>query len=80
LLQDDFNDLVFVRGGTHLTTTLVQLDRSLVDGAVNGTAASMGGLSGLLRRLQTGFVRSYAVQMLGGAAVLVAATLLMRGV
>ncbi|MFF7704019.1 NADH-quinone oxidoreductase subunit L [Streptomyces lydicus] len=80
LLQDDFNDLVFVRGGTHLTTTLVQLDRSLVDGAVNGTAASMGGLSSLLRRLQTGFVRSYAVQMLGGAAVLVAATLLMRGV
>ena len=51
-----------------------------MDGAVNGTAASMGGLSGLLRRLQTGFVRSYAVQMLGGAAVLVAATLLMRGV
>ncbi|MCX4639996.1 NADH-quinone oxidoreductase subunit L [Streptomyces platensis] len=80
LLQDDFNDLVFVRGGEGLTGTLVQLDRTLVDGAVNGTAASMGGLSGLLRRLQTGFVRSYAVQMLGGAAVLVAATLLMRGV
>ncbi|MEU6330259.1 NADH-quinone oxidoreductase subunit L [Streptomyces sp. NPDC047049] len=80
LLQDDFNHVVFVRGGEELTGTLVQLDRSLVDGAVNGTAASMGGLSGLLRRLQTGFVRSYAVQMLGGAAVLVAATLLMRGV
>ncbi|MFJ4533015.1 NADH-quinone oxidoreductase subunit L [Streptomyces nigrescens] len=80
LLQDDFNHIVFVRGGEELTGTLVQVDRSLVDGAVNGTAASMGGLSGLLRRLQTGFVRSYAVQMLGGAAVLVAATLLMRGV
>ncbi|WP_030986049.1 NADH-quinone oxidoreductase subunit L [Streptomyces sp. NRRL S-1813] len=80
LLQDDFNHVVFVRGGEELTGTLVQLDRSLVDGAVNGTAASMGGLSGLLRRLQTGYVRSYAVQMLGGAAVLVAATLLMRGV
>lgn len=80
LLQDDFNHIVFVRGGEELTGTLVQLDRTLVDGAVNGTAASMGGLSGLLRRLQTGFVRSYAVQMLGGAAVLVAATLLMRGV
>ncbi|MFG2097708.1 NADH-quinone oxidoreductase subunit L [Streptomyces sp. NPDC048612] len=80
LLQDDFNHVVFVRGGEELTGTLVRFDRSLVDGAVNGTAASMGGLSGLLRRLQTGFVRSYAVQMLGGAAVLVAATLLMRGV
>lgn len=80
LLQDDFNHVVFVRGGEELTGTLVRLDRSVVDGAVNGTAAAMGGLSGLLRQLQTGFVRSYAVQMLGGAAVLVAATLLMRGV
>ncbi|MEU5301984.1 NADH-quinone oxidoreductase subunit L [Streptomyces noursei] len=80
LLQDDFNHVVLVRGGEHLTRTLVYLDHSLVDGAVNGTAAAMGGLSRRLRQLQTGFVRSYAVQMLGGAAVLVAATLLMRGV
>ncbi|MFE6686541.1 NADH-quinone oxidoreductase subunit L [Streptomyces sp. NPDC057743] len=80
LLQDDFNHVVLVRGGEHLTRTLVSLDHSLVDGAVNGTAASMGGLSSRLRQLQTGFVRSYAAQMLGGAAVLVAATLLMRGV
>ncbi|AJC57592.1 NADH-quinone oxidoreductase subunit L [Streptomyces sp. 769] len=80
LLQDDFNHVVLVRGGEHLTRTLVYLDHSLVDGAVNGTAAAMGGLSSRLRQLQTGFVRSYAVQMLGGAAVLVAATLLMRGV
>lgn len=80
LLQDDFNHIVLVRGGEHLTRTLVYLDHSVVDGAVNGTAASMGGLSGRLRRVQTGFVRSYAVQMVGGAAVLVAATLLMRGV
>ncbi|WP_274915008.1 NADH-quinone oxidoreductase subunit L [Streptomyces sp. WZ-12] len=80
LLQDDFNHVVLVRGGEHLTRTLVYLDHSLVDGAVNGTAASMGGLSSRLRQLQTGFVRSYAAQMLGGAAVLVAATLLMRGV
>ncbi|MFB7636357.1 NADH-quinone oxidoreductase subunit L [Streptomyces sp. NPDC056149] len=80
LLQDDFNHVVLVRGGEHLTRTLIYLDHSLVDGAVNGTAASMGGLSSRLRQLQTGFVRSYAAQMLGGAAVLVAATLLMRGV
>ncbi|MFG2139274.1 NADH-quinone oxidoreductase subunit L [Streptomyces sp. NPDC048650] len=80
LLQDDFNHVVLVRGGEHLTRTLVYLDHSVVDGAVNGTAATMGGLSGRLRQLQSGFVRSYAVQMLGGAAVLVAATLLMRGV
>lgn len=80
LLQDDFNHVVLVRGGEHLTRTLVYLDHSVVDGAVNGTAASMGGLSGRLRQVQNGFARSYAVQMLGGAAVLIAATLLMRGV
>ena len=52
----------------------------MVDGAVNGTAAGVGGLSARIRRVQNGFVRSYAASMLGGAAVLVAATLLMRGI
>lgn len=80
LLQDDFNHVVLVRGGEHLTRSLVYLDHSLVDGVVNGTAASVGGLSGRLRKLQNGYVRSYAVSMLGGTAVLVAATLLMRAV
>ncbi|MFC4465043.1 NADH-quinone oxidoreductase subunit L [Streptomyces xiangluensis] len=80
LLQDDFNHVVLVRGGEHLTRSLVYVDHSLVDGVVNGTAASMGGLSGRLRRLQNGFARSYAVSMFGGAAVLIAATLLMRAV
>ena len=56
------------------------VDHTLVDGVVNGTAASVGGLSGRMRRMQNGFVRSYAVSMFGGAAVLVAATLLMRAV
>ncbi|MFE7748197.1 NADH-quinone oxidoreductase subunit L [Streptomyces sp. NPDC057428] len=80
LLQDDFNHVVLVRGGEHLTRSLVYLDHSLVDGVVNGTAASMGGLSGRLRKLQNGYARSYAVSMFGGAAVLIAATLLMRAV
>ncbi|MCZ4097013.1 NADH-quinone oxidoreductase subunit L [Streptomyces sp. H39-C1] len=80
LLQDDFNHVVLVRGGEHLTRSLVYLDHSLVDGAVNGTAAGVGGLSGRMRKLQNGYVRSYAVSMLGGTAVLIAATLLMRAV
>ncbi|WP_031077101.1 NADH-quinone oxidoreductase subunit L [Streptomyces sp. NRRL S-118] len=80
LLQDDFNHVVLVRGGEHLTRSLVYLDHTLVDGVVNGTAASFGGLSGRLRKLQNGFARSYAVSMFGGTAVLIAATLLMRGV
>ncbi|MFJ2785076.1 NADH-quinone oxidoreductase subunit L [Streptomyces sp. NPDC093249] len=80
LLQDDFNHAVFVRGGTHLTRSLVYVDHSLVDGVVNGTAAGVGGLSGRLRKLQNGYVRTYAVSMFGGTAVLIAATLLMRAV
>ncbi len=80
LLQDDFNHVVLVRGGEHLTRSLVYVDHTLVDGVVNGTAASMGGLSGRLRKLQNGYARSYAVSMFGGTAVLIAATLLMRAV
>ncbi|MFE3326008.1 NADH-quinone oxidoreductase subunit L [Streptomyces sp. NPDC059176] len=80
LLQDDFNHVVLVRGGEHLTRSLVYVDHTLVDGVVNGTAASVGGLSGRLRKLQNGYARSYAVSMFGGAAVLIAVTLLMRAV
>ncbi|KOV60016.1 NADH:ubiquinone oxidoreductase subunit L [Streptomyces sp. AS58] len=80
LLQDDFNHVVLVRGGEHLTRSLVYVDHTLVDGVVNGTAASVGGLSGRMRRMQNGFARSYAVSMFGGAALIVAATLLMRAV
>ncbi|MGW5305257.1 NADH-quinone oxidoreductase subunit L [Streptomyces griseoluteus] len=80
LYQDDFNHVVLVRGGEHLTRLLVYVDHTLVDGVVNGSAAGFGGLSGRLRRVQNGFARSYAVSMFGGAALLVAATLLMRAV
>jgi NADH-quinone oxidoreductase subunit L len=45
---------------------------------VNGVAAGLGGTSGRFRRAQNGFVRSYALSMFGGAAVLIAALLLVR--
>ncbi|MCT2592135.1 NADH-quinone oxidoreductase subunit L [Streptomyces sp. N2-109] len=79
-LQDDLNHVALVKPGEYLTRGLVYVDHKLVDGVVNGTAATVGGASGRLRRVQNGFVRSYAVSMFGGAAVLVAATLLMRAV
>ncbi|MFC0600618.1 NADH-quinone oxidoreductase subunit L [Streptomyces palmae] len=80
LLQDDFNHVVLVKPGEYLTRGLDRVDHTLVDGAVNGAAASVGGLSGRLRKLQNGYARTYAVSMFGGAAVLIAATLLMRAV
>ncbi|MFC5721921.1 NADH-quinone oxidoreductase subunit L [Streptomyces gamaensis] len=80
LLQDDVNHVVFVRGGGRLTRALATVDRSVIDGIVVGTAAAFGGLSARMRTLQNGYARSYAVSMFGGAAVLIAATLLMRAV
>ncbi|MGW3077900.1 NADH-quinone oxidoreductase subunit L [Kitasatospora sp. NPDC001132] len=78
LLQDDFNHAVLVRPGSALAAALVFFDSRGLDGVVNGLAAAIGGLSGRLRRIQNGFVRSYALSMFGGTLVLVATTLLMR--
>jgi len=80
LLQDDFNHAVLVRPGTALAATLVYFDSKGLDGFVNGLAATIGGISARLRRVQTGFVRTYALSMFGGTLVLVASTLLMRSV
>ena len=57
---------------------MVWFDNRVVDGVVNGVAATIGGLSGRSRRLQTGFTRSYALSMLGGAALVVFALVLVR--
>ena len=58
---------------SYLTRALVYFDNRGIDGLVNGLAAVVGGGSGRLRRAQTGFVRSYALSMLGGALLVVAA-------
>ncbi|MFI6848881.1 NADH-quinone oxidoreductase subunit L [Kitasatospora sp. NBC_00085] len=80
LLQDDFNHAVLVRPGSALTAALVFFDSRGLDGFVNGLAATIGGISSRLRRIQNGYVRSYALSMFGGTLVLVATTLLMRSV
>jgi NADH-quinone oxidoreductase subunit L len=72
------NEAAVARPGLWLTGALVFADGKGVDGAVNGIAALFGGSSGRLRRLQTGFVRSYALSMLGGSILLIAALLLVR--
>jgi NADH-quinone oxidoreductase subunit L len=54
------------------------VDNKGVDGLVNGIAAALGGSSGRLRRMQTGFVRSYAATMLGGSILVLIAFLAVR--
>jgi len=73
LLQDDVNEALFMRPGQALTATLVATDESVVDGAVRGVGKMALGSGSALRETQTGFVRSYAVLILIGAAALIAA-------
>jgi NADH-quinone oxidoreductase subunit L len=78
LYGDAFNESVLMRPGQWLTRLSVYFDNRGVDGLVNTLAAVVGGTSGRWRKLQTGFVRSYALSMFFGAAVLVALLLAVR--
>jgi len=78
LYGDAFNESVLMRPGQWLTRLSVYFDNRGVDVLVNTLAATVGGSSGRLRKLQTGFVRSYALSMFFGAAVLVALLLVVR--
>src|SRR4051794_10847566 len=73
LFQDDVNEALLMRPGQHLAASLAVVDDQGVDGAVGGLAALVGATSSRLRRWQTGFVRSYALSMLAGVVVLLAA-------
>jgi NADH-quinone oxidoreductase subunit L len=75
LYADAVNESLFMRPGQWLTRALVFFDNRGVDGAVNGLAATLGGSSSRLGRAQTGFVRTYALGMLGGAVIVAGALL-----
>ncbi|WP_192909401.1 NADH-quinone oxidoreductase subunit L [Gandjariella thermophila] len=78
LYANAINEALVARPGVWLARALVYVDNKGVDGMVNGTAALLGGSSGRMRRLQTGFVRSYALSMLGGSILVIAALLAVR--
>jgi len=73
LLQDSFNEAVFMRPGQALTALLVKSDDKVIDGAVRGIAETVLGTGSTLRKTQTGFARSYAALILIGAIGLIAA-------
>jgi NADH-quinone oxidoreductase subunit L len=75
LYGDAINEGLFMRPGDELVTGLASFDRYGVDGVVNGTGSAFGGMSNTFRRVQTGFVRSYALSVLAGAVLVVLALL-----
>lgn len=69
LYGDAFNEAVFMRPGQKLSDGVAATDRGGVDGVVHGVAGVIGGFGARLRLLQNGFVRTYALTMTAGAAV-----------
>jgi len=78
LYQDAVNDALLVEPGQHLTRSLVYADKAVVDGGAVGIGQTTVGLGQILRKTQTGFVRSYAATMLIGLVVLVVAVLVIQ--
>ena len=72
LMQDRFNEAVFMRPGQQLTQVLVKTDEAVIDGTVRAVGQLAMTSSSLLRGLQSGFVRSYAALIFVGAALLIA--------
>ncbi|MEV1002720.1 NADH-quinone oxidoreductase subunit L [Nonomuraea sp. NPDC050202] len=80
LYGDALNESLFMRPGQWLTRLAVFFDNRGIDGIVNGLAAGIGGSSGRLRRVQTGFARTYALSIFIGAALLTGALLLVGNI
>ena len=73
LLQDRFNEAVFMRPGAQLTQALVKTDEAVIDGAVRGVGQLAMNSGSALRGVQSGFVRSYAALIFVAAALLIGA-------
>ena len=61
-----------MRPGQHVTAGLVEVENSGVDGLTSGVGTGIAGLSERIRGWQSGYVRSYALSMFAGAAVITA--------
>jgi NADH-quinone oxidoreductase subunit L len=70
---DWFNENVIARGTRALGGALWRVgDQAIIDGAlVNGTAKGIGALSGLMRRLQSGYLHHYAFAMVIALVLLI---------
>ena len=68
---DRFCDLLLVRPLKACARFFaVIIDPRLIDGAVNGTGSFVNGASAILRRLQTGSMRAYALSVFVGVVLI----------
>ncbi|HEU4567429.1 MAG TPA: NADH-quinone oxidoreductase subunit L [Marmoricola sp.] len=75
LYGDAINQELVLKPGDGLIRGLHGFDHDVIDGVVRGSASTMSGLSSWLRLAQNGYVRSYALSLLAGAGILLAAVL-----
>ncbi len=70
---DEFNDFVFARGARRVGGVFWKIaDAYVIDGLlVNGTARTVGWLSGVVRQIQSGYMYHYAFAMIIGLFVLI---------
>ncbi|MCW2852127.1 MAG: dehydrogenase subunit [Nocardioides sp.] len=75
LYGDAINEGLVVSPGRHLVSGLLTFDRHGADGVFTGGASAVSGVGGQLRKIQNGFVRSYALSLLAGVLIVVLALL-----
>jgi len=69
---DEIYDTAIGRPAESFARLAAVFDTKVIDGAVNGVARLARGVGGGLRRIQTGFVRQYALGIVVGAVALLA--------
>ncbi len=74
---DELYDFLFVNSIVEFSKLLwKKFDEAVIDGVVNGVGAVTQAFGGVLRLLQTGFVKDYALSVLVGAIVVIGFLLL----
>ncbi len=69
LFGDAINEGLVVQPGRRLVSGLFTFDRSGADGTFMGGGAAVKAIGGQLRKVQTGYVRSYALSVLVGVLI-----------
>ena len=72
LYGDAVNEAILMRPGIRTAELLRRFDDSVVSGSTRAVASAVAKASTQVRHSQTGYVRSYALTMLAGSALLIA--------